>query len=439
VSSCTFLTKKPLSPGSAMRTPHAERGSRVFRRPERLPWFIHASLRIGPVDDPLEREADHSADRVTQTALPPSLQRTCACEGSGEPCTQCALQRLTIVQRISAPAKESNGVAPQMAIDAVTRPGRPIEPSVRETLEPRFGASFENVRVHDDAEAAAAAESVNARAYTIGNHVVFGAGEYQPQTTQGQHILAHELTHTLQQQPTIASLEDPSLQTLLRQELPNPAASPPSGTGLRNPDITENTVVAAAEGRRITVLETALQTLQAFQPTLGAALPGNLAFAAHSALNMFPPTFDPSTAVGTRNIGLLQTATSLLQKNHDLVLPPFAVDESSKCTPTARGTQLADAGLFDNRDPRRPMLICPGLFGTRPECQAFVIMHEVFHLVGVIGHGTDPQHNYTPEFAVANPSSLATFAWILATGTDPNCDEGSSLAPLPTSPQGPVA
>jgi hypothetical protein len=66
-------------------------------------------------------------------------------------------------------------------------------------MEPRFGHDFSKVRVHADAEAAASARAVNALAYTVGNHVVFAAGRYGPGTVEGHSLLAHELTHVLQQ------------------------------------------------------------------------------------------------------------------------------------------------------------------------------------------------------------------------------------------------
>jgi hypothetical protein len=113
---------------------------------------------------------------------------------------------------------ESGAMAPQVAIDAVTGAGRPIDRSVREAFEPSFGASFEAVRIHDDAQAAAAADSVGARAYTAGNHIVFAAGEYQPRNSSGQRTIAHELAHVVQQNGTARQLQ--------RQGPPAPPPAP---------------------------------------------------------------------------------------------------------------------------------------------------------------------------------------------------------------------
>lgn len=77
--------------------------------------------------------------------------------------------------------------------------GQPLDTRMRAMMESRFGHDFSHVRVHTGPQAAKSAEDVNAKAYTVGKDVVFGAGEYTPGTQQGQKLLAHELAHTLQQ------------------------------------------------------------------------------------------------------------------------------------------------------------------------------------------------------------------------------------------------
>lgn len=79
--------------------------------------------------------------------------------------------------------------------------GRPLDASVRAFMESRFNHDFSQVRVHTDAAAAQSAEAVSAKAYTVGNDIVFKSGMYTPETVIGRHLLAHELTHVIQQQP----------------------------------------------------------------------------------------------------------------------------------------------------------------------------------------------------------------------------------------------
>ena len=82
-----------------------------------------------------------------------------------------------------------------------------MEESERAYFELRFGRNFNQVRMHTDTRAAESARAVNARAFTVGKDVVFGAGQYAPEMVQGKRLLAHELTHVMQQNvgPTILS------------------------------------------------------------------------------------------------------------------------------------------------------------------------------------------------------------------------------------------
>ena len=83
--------------------------------------------------------------------------------------------------------------------DVVPGEGESLDSTARSVMESRFGHDFGRVRVHADSRAAAAARKENAEAYTFGRHVVFGAGKYKPRTADGQRLLAHELTHVVQQ------------------------------------------------------------------------------------------------------------------------------------------------------------------------------------------------------------------------------------------------
>jgi hypothetical protein len=77
--------------------------------------------------------------------------------------------------------------------------GRPLDPDTRALMEPRFGHDFSKVQVHTDSRASASAHAVNAEAYTVGLHLVFADGRFAPRTIEGLQLLAHELTHVLQQ------------------------------------------------------------------------------------------------------------------------------------------------------------------------------------------------------------------------------------------------
>ena len=96
--------------------------------------------------------------------------------------------------------RNSNGVPP-IVNEVLRSPGQPLDGGTRAFFEARFGHDFSNVRVHADTHAAQSAQAVNALAYTVGQHTVFAAGQYAPDTSAGKRLLAHELTHTIQQSP----------------------------------------------------------------------------------------------------------------------------------------------------------------------------------------------------------------------------------------------
>src|SRR5262249_40767763 len=98
----------------------------------------------------------------------------------------------------------------ERAVTALDRGGHPLSSEVRSFMEPRFGADLSTVRIHTDAHAHELASSVNARAFTVGRNVVFRAGYYDPHTDGGRRLLAHELTHTLQQGATTRLAKSPT-------------------------------------------------------------------------------------------------------------------------------------------------------------------------------------------------------------------------------------
>lgn len=89
---------------------------------------------------------------------------------------------------------------PPIVHEVLRSPGQPLDPATREFMEPIFGHDFSQVRVHTDGKAAESARKVNALAYTLGQDVVFGEGQYKPESNAGKRLLVHELTHVIQQQ-----------------------------------------------------------------------------------------------------------------------------------------------------------------------------------------------------------------------------------------------
>jgi hypothetical protein len=96
-------------------------------------------------------------------------------------------------------ASDPGRLRPPLVREVLAGPGRQLDPDATERMGSRFGQDFSMVRVHTDAKAAESARSLSARAYTVGHHIVFGANDYRPGSEDGDRLIAHELTHVLQQ------------------------------------------------------------------------------------------------------------------------------------------------------------------------------------------------------------------------------------------------
>jgi hypothetical protein len=143
---------------------------------------------------------------ITQTKVAPGrtgiLQRKCACgthTTTGGACDACSKKNEATALQRSAVNHEPMNEAPPIVHDVLRSSGQPLDESTRAFFEPRFGHDFSSVRVHADGRAAESAQAVKALAYTVGHDIAFNAGQYSPGTAAGQRLLAHELTHVVQQ------------------------------------------------------------------------------------------------------------------------------------------------------------------------------------------------------------------------------------------------
>jgi hypothetical protein len=201
-----------------------------------LPSPLHAKLEVGAVDDPLEREADRAAAHVMRMPVPEpasdpenaadgsskvhtanpstpghpaSLHRKCDCGGT---CDNCKAEQENDehgkVQRKGESASPSarSTAAPAIVHQVISEPGDPLDAATRAFFEPRFAWDFSQVRVHSGARAADSAKAINARAYTVGNHIVFRNDESNRSGIQGRTLVAHELAHVIQQDAASSSV-----------------------------------------------------------------------------------------------------------------------------------------------------------------------------------------------------------------------------------------
>lgn len=229
---------------------------------------VQTKLAVSKPADPLEKEADRAAERVMRMPAPERVQSS-----PGAPAAPSAprtvkedklrpanddekIQRAAkdekarppSEQKVLPPAEDTKGAAeekvqraakddtvqrfgegaPSIVKDAqspvvtAATGGQALTPDVRDFMEPRLGAELGDVRVHSDENAHSLSSHLSARAFTYRNHVFFGRGEYQPGTQSGRQLLAHELTHTVQQGAATRRAKVPEVQ-----RTPAPSATAP--------------------------------------------------------------------------------------------------------------------------------------------------------------------------------------------------------------------
>lgn len=145
--------------------------------------------------------------QLSFTPVPTNLlQRKCASCGqykmAGGGCSECSKKQL--LQRYSKEKTQSTEVPP-IVHEVLNSPGQALDSGTRTFMESRFGQDFSGVRAHTNAKAATSAQAVNALAYTVRDNVVFNTGQYTPQTQAGKQLIAHELTHVMQQRTASSS------------------------------------------------------------------------------------------------------------------------------------------------------------------------------------------------------------------------------------------
>jgi Domain of unknown function (DUF4157) len=142
----------------------------------------------------------HAAAKPARYALAiHSVLQRCSCGGPSISTGECASCKRKHLLRHAATSSCEISEAPEIVHDVLRSSGEPLKAAARDFFESRFGHDFSRVRIHNGSHAAAAAESVHATAFTVGRDIVFGTGRYAPNSVDGRRLIAHELSHVLQQ------------------------------------------------------------------------------------------------------------------------------------------------------------------------------------------------------------------------------------------------
>jgi len=172
--------------------------------------FFKPTLVVNEPGDVFEREADAVANRIMRMTNHNSIQAKFFKPVTvvQRQCTDCEEEDKKMQRKETSNGSIATTHAFESYVGNLDHRGQSLSNEVRDFYEPRFGCDFSNVKVHTDTVAAKSAKSINARAYTSGNNIVFDSDQYTPATDSGKRLLAHELTHVVQQ----SSLQGPAIQ-----------------------------------------------------------------------------------------------------------------------------------------------------------------------------------------------------------------------------------
>lgn len=238
---------------------------------DRLP--LQAKFKIGLPGDPYEQEADRITSEMMKMpafgGAQPGLSRQP--RGAGQQCTKCSQEKAQFTlpdqNKFQIRRKpESSGFDFSVSSGFISSlgDGRSMNQGERSFFEPRFGADLSNVRIHEGSRAAELAYGINARAFTLGNRVVMGAGEYGPGSSSGQRLLAHELVHVGQQTGLSAGAGPPALGKF------SPGDAPGDSIQRVHPGVVAGGAFAAGVAIGIASFEAAL----AYARSLASRYPG---------------------------------------------------------------------------------------------------------------------------------------------------------------------
>ena len=259
---------------------------------------IQRKLTVNAPGDAYEQEADRVAEQVMRmpepgaTATPAvsggvaGVQRECACGGSCDDCKKktSETEHAQVRMKAAGPGIAGGIEAPPIVGDVLRSSGQPLDAGTRAFMEPRFGHDFSKVRVHTDAKAGESARAVQARAYTVGSNVVFGAGEFNPGTDAGQRLMGHELAHVVQQERSdspgmiqrretddrsCAGLKD--IESDIDQEVNNEISSARNEVAAKTPSGSPKFIKALAENVYSRLGKGVISPIESFIEKLGGA------------------------------------------------------------------------------------------------------------------------------------------------------------------------
>jgi hypothetical protein len=309
---------------------------------------------------PLEREADRIADQI---ASPPTHSAT--------------VQPAAHVVRSGSAVSSNTASLPASVDQTISQAGEPLEPAVKHEMEQRFGHDFSHVRVHSNNAAERSTSDVDANAYAVGNHIAFAPGRYTPSTRDGRHLIAHELTHVVQQSGVPAGIQ---------RDAKKDADTPPKIVAPRAPTPAQQKVIDTA--RRAAAVRTQVAMFRA-RGHEGSSRFADARRFAQLKFNWPDPNMDQiGDILSNMGGGLINVEVKV------------AAPGDTECG--------ARSGYV--RGHRPPIVLCPAFFSSSAESQIRTMIHEMAHVVGI--GNADAAEQYYVIFDCDSPGEFGSAdAW----------------------------
>lgn len=323
------------------------------------------SMTVGAVNDPMEHEADAMADRVMRMQEP-VVQRKCAhCEKEEE-----QAHRKPMTPFVQMKRDEGGFAVPEQVtsqINTARGGGNALSGETKSFMESRFGNDFSQVKIHTDANAVQLSRQLNAQAFTVGNDVFFNEGKFAPESDSGKRLLAHELTHTMQQGGQVRRLVNASHVSCRT-------------TGLINPNLSGDEAVQAisdADAEAIRILQNAETTLQA---ALADVIAGNPADAALNLILQEELGLDLDNVADRRNIALVITRIATVRTTLESGYIRYMCRGGNNVSLVGCSAGSCDADTFAFSCPGNRLVVLCQNFWDSPAERPGTILHEVFHI-----------------------------------------------------------
>jgi len=362
---------------------------------------IQTKLSISEPGDIYEQEADRVADQVMRMPDPTlnrssidstpthalSIQRKCqGCEDEEE------LQRKPNSTLTETPSSGLDRVAATLR-----QGGHPLDANTRSFFEPRFGIDFSAVRIHTDTQAAESVRSVNALAYTVGRDVVFNSGQYSPQSDNGKRLLAHELTHIVQQKTGQVQRIQRTPADKVSCANHTPLVIPGTGVSIADPV----GVITAAEDRANEMFDDVISELDFTRqrilggapvawPTISDALAEGLVLMGLDPDD--PAVWTAPNGTGLRSVPLLLRRLRLIRGTIGAGSFFFfclgtGMTRLGTCLPPAGNPDICTGAVLTTCPGQFFTAMCPDFWSLSAENQAARIVHESAHNFALfIGH-----------------------------------------------------